>query len=332
MEKHILITGGAGYIGSHTAFQLAEAGHDVVVLDNLYSGHEWAVPKQAEFYEGNISDRTLVQKIIQDHAICSVIHFAGYTVVPESMDNPAKYYDNNVFGSLNLIETCVHQGVRSFVFSSSAAVYGNPQKTPVNETMHPCPINPYGTTKLITEWTLRDLARAASSTFSFVAFRYFNVAGAHPGGLLGQATPEATHLIKVACQVACGSRPSLTIYGDDYATSDGTCIRDYIHVEDLAAAHLLALTYLDHGGTSQILNCGYGQGFSVREVIDCIKEVSGVDFEVTIGPRRAGDPPELIADNTKIKQVLGWNPRYNDLSTICKSAFMWEKKGIEPRY
>ncbi|MCY3769193.1 MAG: UDP-glucose 4-epimerase GalE [Gammaproteobacteria bacterium] len=328
MQKRILVTGGAGYIGSHTALQLIEAGHDVVVLDNLYAGHEWAVPKPARFYEGNISDRTLVQKIIRDHAIGSVIHFAGYTVVPDSMVNPAKYYANNVLGSLNLIETCIHQGVRQFVFSSSAAVYGNPQRVPVSETMHPRPINPYGTTKLMTEWTLRDLARAASGGFSFVALRYFNVAGAHPRGRLGQATPEATHLIKVACQTACGSRPSLTVYGDDYATPDGTCIRDYIHVEDLAAAHLLALDYLDHGGASQVLNCGYGQGFSVREVIDCVKEVSGVDFKVAIGPRRAGDPPELIADNTRIKHLLGWKPRYDDLATICKSAFLWEKKGV----
>jgi UDP-glucose 4-epimerase len=325
VTNRILVTGGAGYIGSHTALLLVNSGHDVVVLDNLYSGHRWAAPSQAEFIQGDIGDRALVAKTIADFGITSVIHFAGHIVVPESVENPAKYYHNNVAGSFNLIDTCIENGVGEFVFSSSAAVYGNPEQCPVSETALTRPINPYGSTKLITEWTLRDLATTAGNGFRYVALRYFNVAGAHMGGGLGQATPEATHLIKVACQAACGTRTRLSIFGDDYETPDGTCIRDYIHVDDLAAAHLDALGYLDGGGDSCVLNCGYGLGFSVKEVVECVKNVSNSDFPVTVEPRRAGDPPRLIADNREIRRVFDWKPQYNDLETICDSAFRWER-------
>ncbi len=332
--KRVLVTGGAGYIGSHTALRLVEAGHDVVVLDNLYSGHRWAVPERAGFAEGNIADRELVGNILRERRIDAVIHFAGHIVVPESVENPGKYYRNNVVGSFNLIEACIAGGVGHFVFSSSAAVYGIPRNgspgggitgTGIAETADPAPINPYGSGKLITEWTLRDLAAGAGGRFKFVALRYFNVAGARADGTLGQATPRATHLIKVACQAACGVRDGLSVFGDDYPTPDGTCIRDYIHVEDLAAAHLDALDYLDAGGESAAMNCGYGHGHSVREVIECVKAVSGVDFPVTIAPRRAGDPPALVADNALIRQRLGWTPRYDDLTTICHTAYRWEQ-------
>jgi len=341
--KRVLVTGGAGYIGSHTSLQLVEAGHQVVVLDNLYSGHRWAVPDQAGFVHGDIADQALVADTIQLHQIDAVIHFAGHIVVPESVENPAKYYHNNVVGSLNLIETCIDCGVGEFVFSSSAAVYGNPNGIPgstsnggpISESTTLSPINPYGTSKLITEWTLRDLAAATKGRFRYVALRYFNVAGAHLDGKLGQATPEATHLIKVACEAACGIRDGMSIFGDDYPTPDGTCIRDYIHVDDLARAHLDALDYMDLDSHAQAaqgikaggieMNCGYGNGYSVKQVIECVKTVSKVDFPVKIEPPRAGDPPQLVADNSLIRQRLGWNPRYNDLMTICRTAFEWEQ-------
>ena len=338
MPNRILVTGGAGYIGSHTVLQLVAAGNTVVVLDNLYSGHVWAIPDEVKFYEGDIQDRKLIETIIQAHRIESIVHFAGHIVVPESVENPSKYYKNNVLGSLNLIETSIAQGVRQFVFSSSAAVYGIPDQSTVTETSQLQPINPYGTTKLMTEWTLRDLSHATKvlsevsaegakeDGFNYVALRYFNVAGAHMGGLLGQATPNATHLIKVACQTACGMREKISIFGDDYDTPDGSCVRDYIHVDDLATAHLNAVDYLANGGESQILNCGYGKGFSVKDVIQCVKSVSGVDFDVDIQPRRLGDPPQLIANSDKIRAIFHWQPKYNDLETICRSAFLWEKK------
>ena len=329
MSQTVLVTGGAGYIGSHTTLQILESGRELVVLDNLYSGHEWAIPGQATFYQGDIKDRKLVSRIIQNHSIDAVVHFAGHIVVPESVENPAKYYQNNVVGSLELIEACVENKVNKFIFSSSAAVYGVAEICPVDETAPLEPINPYGATKLITEWTLRDMAAAADSNLKYVALRYFNVAGAHMGGLVGQATPEATHLIKVACQTACGLRAEMAVFGDDYETPDGTCIRDYIHVDDLAAAHISGLNYLDDGGPSMQLNCGYGNGFSVHEVIDCVKKVSGVDFPVTIEPKRAGDPPQLIADCGKIKRILDWKPNYNDLETICRSAYEWERNLVD---
>ena len=339
MVKRVLVTGGAGYIGSHTTLQLVEAGHQVVVLDNLCAGHRWAVPERAEFEAGDIADPKAVKRIIDAHRIDAVIHFAAHTVVPESVTDPAKYYRNNVVGSLNLIETCLAAGVSRFVFSSSAAVYGAPNNDEPNhriaETAATVPINPYGASKLMTEWTLRDLAASAAAhddnRFGFVALRYFNVAGARADGTLGQATHQATHLVKVACQAACGVRDGLSLFGDDYPTPDGTCIRDYIHVEDLARAHLDALNYLDDGGASIIMNCGYGHGYSVAEVIECVKAVSGVDFPVTIAPRRAGDPPALVADNTRIRQCLGWSPRYDDLSTICRTAYQWEQALLNRR-
>ena len=322
--KRVLVTGGAGYIGSHTARQLVEAGHQVVVLDNLDTGHRWAVPAQAGFERGDVADRARVQRILSEHRIDAVLHFAAHVVVPESVENPGKYYRNNVVGSLNLIEACVDGGVGQFVFSSSAAVYGIPDSSPVSETATPAPINPYGSGKLMTEWTLRDVA-AAGDALRFVALRYFNVAGARADGTLGQATPRATHLIKVACEAACGVRDGMTLYGDDYPTPDGTCVRDYIHVEDLATAHLDALHYLDQGGEPITVNCGYGRGYSVSEVIECVKAVSGADFPVRVAARRAGDPPQLVADNALIRQRFNWNPRYNDLTAICGTAYRWEQ-------
>ena len=322
---NILVTGGAGYIGSHTSLRLLEAGHNIVVLDNLYSGHRWAVSEEVAFYEGDIQDKQLVADIIDKHEIEAVVHFAGHIVVPESVADPAKYYQNNVVGSLDLIETCIQKDVKHFIFSSSAAVYGIPSTATVDETVTLEPINPYGKSKLRTEWTLQDLGFAAGDDFEFVALRYFNVAGAHSSGTLGQATPEATHLIKVACEAACGKRNGMSIFGTDYDTPDGTCIRDYIHVEDLAEAHLDALDYLFEGGKSTIVNCGYGRGFSVKDVVKTVKEVSGSDFSVTMESRRAGDPPQLIADNSKIKKMFNWQSRFDDLETICRSAYEWEK-------
>ena len=326
MSDRILVTGGAGYIGSHTVLQLVEAGNSVVVVDNLYSGHEWALARQATFYQGDIHDRKLIRKILKQHEIETVMHFAAHTVVSESVENPSKYYHNNVLGSLNLIEACIEQGVAQFIFSSSAAVYGATGKRTVKESDRASPINPYGTSKLITEWMLHDLAEAAGGNFNYIALRYFNVAGANMSGKLGQATPEATHLIKVACQTACGIRPGMSIFGDDYDTPDGTCIRDYIHVDDLAAAHLDAWRYLQDGGKTRILNCGYGNGFSVREVVECVKSVSNTDFEVDVRPRRPGDPPQLVANSDAIRRLLNWQPQYNDLEMICRSACEWEKR------
>ncbi len=324
----VLVTGGAGYIGSHTALQLIESGHDVVVLDNLYSGHRWALSADAKFYEGDIADPEIIRNIMDRHDIEAVVHFAGHIVVPESVADPLKYYRNNVAGSLNLIQCCVDKGVEQFVFSSSAAVYGIPNSIPVSENADKNPINPYGLTKLITEWTLSDLS-AAEPGFRYVALRYFNVAGAHIGGGLGQATPQATHLIKVACQTATGQRTEMSVFGDDYDTLDGTCVRDYIHVDDLAKAHLDALNYLSAGGNSLVLNCGYGRGYSVREVIDMVKKVSGVDFKVRQEGRRPGDPAELVANNQQIRQRFNWEPKYADLETICRSAYEWELKLLE---
>lgn len=323
--SHILVTGGAGYIGSHTVLQLLQAGHQVWVLDNLYSGHQWAVTPPAKLVIGDINDDALVRSLLAEHNIDSVIHFAGHIVVPESVENPAKYYENNVVGSLRLIEACEEQGVKHFIFSSSAAVYGEAKTNPISEEALLSPINPYGTTKLMTEWTLRDMCQAPKSEMRYVALRYFNVAGADSKGRLGQSTPDATHLIKVACEAAAGKRQGMAIFGEDYDTPDGSCVRDYIHVEDLANAHVCALDYLQQGGESQAVNCGYGVGYSVKEVVQCVKKVSGVDFDVTMRDRRAGDPAQLIASNEKIKTVLGWQPKCNDLELICRHAFEWEQ-------
>ena len=324
---NILVTGGAGYIGSHTSRQLIEAGYSVTVVDNLYSGHRWAIPDEATFIEGDVGDHPLMESVLKERKINAVVHFAGHIVVPESVSDPLKYYSNNALNSGRLIAACQEAGVEHFVFSSTAATYGAPQVISIDEQVRTEPINPYGRTKLITEWMLEDIAHAANrSPFRYIALRYFNVAGASLDTTLGQTTPEATHLIKVACEAATGQRESITIFGTDYETDDGTCIRDYIHVEDLAGAHLNALTWLLKGGDSQVLNCGYGHGYSVREVIETVKAVSGVDFEVVEGSRRAGDPPELIADSSRIRERLGWTPNLDNLEIICRTAWKWEQK------
>lgn len=322
----VLVTGGAGYIGSHTVYQLVEAGHDVVVVDNLYSGHRWAVHPSANFVLADISDGAVIACILSTHRFDAVIHFAAHMVVPESVADPLKYYQNNVAASTSLLRACVAAGVERFIFSSTAAVYGNPEYVPVDENAATLPINPYGTTKLVMEWMLRDVASSTNDQFRYVALRYFNVAGARGDGTIGQATPNATHLIKVACEAATGKRSQISIFGTDYPTPDGTCIRDYIHVEDLARAHLDALAYLQEGGRSETFNCGYGRGFSVKEVLECVKSISGVDFLVIEEARRAGDPGNLTANADKIRQVLGWKPRFDDLSLICRSAYEWELK------
>ena len=328
----LLVTGGAGYIGSHTTHQLVKAGYQVIVLDNLSTGHLWAIPKEAIFVQGDIGDYDLVSQVLRQHKIQSVIHFAGSIVVPESVALPLKYYENNTINSHRLLKACADAGVHQFVFSSTAAVYGAPKTLPVSEESPAEPLNPYGTSKLMTEWILRDFAQSfspqisPSKRFRYVALRYFNVAGAQLEGNLGQVVPNATHLIKVACETACGLRKSASIFGTDYGTRDGTCIRDYIHVEDLARAHLDAIQYLNDGGESQVMNCGYGHGFSVREVLKKVKEVSGVDFPVHEEGRRPGDSPAVVADASKIRKMLGWKPQYDDLGIICETALRWEKK------
>ncbi|HKQ30123.1 MAG TPA: UDP-glucose 4-epimerase GalE, partial [Burkholderiales bacterium] len=324
------VTGGAGYIGSHATWQLIDAGYSVVVLDNLYSGHRWAVHPRAAFEEGNAGDIELVRQLLRRFSIDAVLHFAGHIVVPESVSDPLKYYQNNTAVSRNLIAACAEEGIGNFIFSSTAAVYGTPQTIPVTEQTPTIPINPYGRSKLMTEWMLRDLAQselsgATGKRFRYIALRYFNAAGARLDGALGQATPEATHLIKVACEAACGRRERLSIFGTDYDTPDGTCVRDYIHVEDLAAAHVAALQYLEQAEQSQVFNCGYGRGFSVREVLAMVRDVSGQDFAITEALRRAGDPPALISDSSLLRRVLHWQPKYEDLRTICESAYRWER-------
>lgn len=320
----ILVTGGAGYIGSHASKLLVEAGYDLVVLDNLYSGHRWAVPKEATFVEGNAGDIKLVSDLIHQHNIKAVIHFAGHIVVPESVADPLKYYGNNTCVSRNLLQACTACGVENFIFSSTAAVYGTPEKLPATESTPTLPINPYGRSKLMTEEILADVA--ATGKLHYMALRYFNVAGADPEGGIGQATPEATHLIKVACEVATGQRDHIDVFGTDYPTPDGTCVRDYIHVMDLGRAHILALQYLLKGGKSETLNCGYGHGFSVNEVLSSVAKVSGKKLNIRMAPRRAGDPAALVADATKLRNLLHWTPQLDALDTICKTAFDWEVK------
>ncbi|MFW2440415.1 MAG: UDP-glucose 4-epimerase GalE [Arenicellales bacterium] len=331
MPNSVLVTGGAGYIGSHTCHQLVEAGEHVVVVDNFYSGHRWALPDQVALVEANAGDIELTSRLMREHKVDTVIHFAGHIVVPESVTDPLKYYRNNTQNSRNLLEACMLSGVNQLVFSSTAAVYGIPDVQPVTEQTGALPINAYGRSKLMTEWMMKDLADRPDidDNFRYVALRYFNVAGARSDLRVGQATPDATHLIKVACQTALGQRDAVHIFGTDYPTEDGTGVRDYIHVEDLAAAHLSALDYLRSGGDSIAMNCGYSKGFSVREVIDMVKKVSGVDFKVIESPRRAGDPPELIAGNELIQQTLDWDIRHDDLEHICRTAYEWEAKWAE---
>ncbi|GAW67272.1 UDP-glucose 4-epimerase [Geoanaerobacter pelophilus] len=307
--------------------QLSEAGHEVIVFDNLSTGSADALINGERLIVGDLSDERKIGEVLRETGAKSVLHFAAAIVAPESVQLPLKYYSNNTRNTLNLIKACVDNKVERFIFSSTAAVYGIPEGGRAAEESPTVPINPYGTSKLMSEWMLRDAAFAHG--FSYVALRYFNVAGADPQARMGQRTPDATHLIKVACQAALGMRDSVSIFGTDYDTPDGTGIRDYIHIEDLAAAHLYALKYLEKGGASSTINVGYGQGGSVREVIKVVKEVSGVDFKVVEGPRRPGDPADLVAVADRIRTVLGWTPRYNDLRTIIEDAWRWEKKLFE---
>jgi UDP-glucose 4-epimerase len=322
-RKSLLVTGGAGYIGSHVVRQLGAAGYPVIVLDNLSTGFRRSV-LHGELVEGNSGDRELVGNLIREHGIEAVLHFAAHIVVPESVAEPLKYYGNNTCNTRNLLQACHDNGVKRFIFSSTAAVYGIPAGPAAGEDSPLAPINPYGLSKLMSEWMLRDLA--AAGELRYVALRYFNVAGADPEGRIGQSTPKATHLIKVACEHAVGNRDQVAIFGTDYPTPDGSGVRDYIHVDDLAAAHILALNYLEQGGASQILNCGYGHGYSVREVLDSVQRVSGVKLNIREEPRRAGDPPALIAKADRIRDVLGWQPRHDDLDFIVKTALAWEKR------
>jgi len=320
----ILVTGGAGYIGSHMVHALIDAGERVVVLDNLSTGFDWAMPKAATLVVGETGDQALVAGVIAQHGVASIIHFAASIVVPDSVADPLGYYRNNTANSRSLIECAVKGGVQRFIFSSTAAVYGNPDKVPVGEDDPVKPMSPYGSSKLMTEIMLRDAG--AAHGLAHVILRYFNVAGADPALRTGQSTKGATHLIKVAVETALGLRPKMMVFGTDYPTPDGTCVRDYIHVSDLVRAHSDALAYLRGGGASTTLNCGYGRGFSVLEVIDTVKRASGVDFTVETAPRRAGDPAGIVAASERIRATLGWRPQLDDLSTITRHALDWERK------
>lgn len=322
----LLVTGGAGYIGSHVAHQLADEGHQVTVLDNLYSGHRWAIPEKARFFEGNVADKEFLEKILRDEGVEGVLHFAAHIEVGESVQHPAKYYRNNTVASLGLFETCMSVGVSKIIFSSTAAVYGEPgDSAPLSEASPLQPVNPYGISKLMSERMLRDLSAASGGRMNHVILRYFNAAGARRDLRVGQATPRATHLVKVAAEAALGQRDSLMIYGTDYPTADGTCLRDYIHIEDLVQAHIDALKYLEQNGASDVFNVGYGHASSVLEVIEAMRRVSGREIRAIAGARRAGDASVVLADNQKIRRVLGWRPRFDDLDLICRTAFEWEK-------
>jgi UDP-glucose 4-epimerase len=320
----VLITGGAGYIGSHMVYEAVERGHEVAVLDDLSTGMRSLVAPEAHFHQGHVGDRTLVRRLLHYYSVSAVIHFAGSIVVPDSVKDPLLYYANNTVASRNLIEACVAEGVKNFIFSSTAAVYGTPELNPIGEEARTAPINPYGRSKLMTEWMLEDSARAYD--LRYVALRYFNVAGGDTKGRTGQSTPRATHLIKRACQAALGRIEALDIFGNDFPTRDGTGIRDYIHVSDLVAAHALALDHLEGGGNSLVLNCGYGHGFTVREVVGAVEKVVGRKLPVRDSPRRPGDPAELVADSTRLKQRLAWRPEHDDLEEIVATAYAWEKR------
>ena len=325
MGETILVKGGAGYIGSHTVQQLLARGESVVVLDNLSTGFRQSVPG-VTFVEGDVGDPQRVSALLREHAIRTVIHFAAHTIVPESVSDPLKYYGNNTCQTRSLLATCSAHGVKHFVFSSTAAVYGIPESGLASEDARLAPINPYGTSKLMSEWMLRDLG--AATDLRYVVLRYFNVAGSDPQGRIGQSTRKATLLVKVACEASVGRREAVSIFGTDYPTPDGTGVRDYIHVVDLADAHLLAVDYLRNGGESQTLNCGYGHGYSVREVLDSVQRVSGAPLKVLEMPRRAGDPPSLVASSDRIRQVLGWVPRLDDLDGIVASSLNWERRQL----
>jgi UDP-glucose 4-epimerase len=320
----VLVTGGAGYIGSHMVHALVDAGERVVVLDNLTTGFDWAVAKNATLVVAGTGDQARVAALIAEHKVDAVIHFAASIVVPDSVRDPLSYYRNNTANSRALIETAIKGGVRQFIFSSTAAVYGNPERVPVREDDPTIPMSPYGSSKLMTEIMLRDAG--AAHGLRHVILRYFNVAGADPRGRTGQSTKGATHLIKVAVETALGLRPKMDVFGTDYPTPDGTCIRDYIHVSDLVRAHSDALDYLRGGGACATLNCGYGRGFSVLEVIDTVKRVAGVEFKVELAPRRAGDPAQIVAASDRARAMLKWQPHFDDLDTIVTHALAWEKK------
>ena len=321
----VLVTGGAGYIGSHMAWALLDAGEEVVVLDRLSTGFRWAVPAEARFYLGDVGDRAVLSQIFAENDINAILHFAGSIVVPQSVANPLDYYENNTGNTRLLAAAAIAAGIRHFVFSSTAAVYGDQKDdTPVFENADLHPKNPYGQSKLMSEMMLRDAA--AAHDFRFVALRYFNVAGSDTQGRIGQSTRAATLLVKVACEVAVGKRPHLSVFGTDYPTPDGTGVRDYIHVEDLASAHVNALTYLREGGRSLVANCGYGHGYSVREVISSVEKIAGIKLAVREEPRRAGDPPSLVARVDKVREQLGWSPRLDDIDLIVRSSLEWERR------
>lgn len=320
----VLVTGGAGYIGSHTTLALNTAGYDVVVYDNLSSGRADAVIAPADLVVGELSDTARLNALMQEQRFDAVIHFAASLIVPESVTHPLKYYLNNTVNTTRLLDLAVANNIRHFVFSSSAAVYGTPEVMPITENVATAPINPYGRSKLMSEWIIRDTSTAYPA-MSHCILRYFNVAGADPRGRIGQSTPEATHLVKVASQAALGKRDALYIFGTDYPTPDGTCVRDYIHVSDLADVHLEALRFLEAGHASTVFNCGYGHGYSVREIVDAVKRVSGTDFKVIETQRRQGDPPALVADNTAFIDSTGWSPRLDDIDTIVRTALEWEE-------
>ena len=318
----VLVTGGAGYIGSHMVLELLDSGENVIVLDNLSTGFRWAVPANTTLVVGDVGDQELVRSITRKHGISAIIHFAGSIVVPESVADPLGYYNNNTVKSRALMEVAVEMGIKHFIFSSTAAVYGMPKENPVREDAELRPMSPYGSSKMMTEIMLADTSRAHD--FRYVALRYFNVAGADPKGRSGQSTPQATHLLKVACETALGKRASMEVFGTDYDTPDGTCIRDYIQVTDLARAHMAALRHLRDGGESDVFNCGYSKGYSVMQVIEAAKRASGADFEVRLGARRPGDPAAIVAASDKIRVRLGWRPAHDNLDTIAVQALAWE--------
>lgn len=320
----VLVTGGAGYIGSHTVLALADRGEDVIVLDNLSTGFASVIPDGVAFVEGNLGDRALLDRVMDDQDLDAVIHFAGSIVVPDSVADPLAYYHNNTVNSRELIAACVAHRVPRFIFSSTAAVYGTPQTVPVPEDAPLEPISPYGASKLMTEWMLRDTTQAHD--FEYVALRYFNVAGADPKGRAGQSTARATHLIKVALEAVTGARDHVQVFGNDYDTPDGTGIRDYIHVSDLAAAHLAALDHMRRGKKGGPFNCGYGHGASVLEVLETVQRVSGRAIDVRHAPRRAGDPAELVSDATRLRSRLDWQPELDDLAVIVEHALRWEER------
>lgn len=326
MDRTALVTGGAGYIGSHVAWALIDAGWRVVVLDDLSTGRRALVPLKARFVQGDVGDAALLRQVLREEVVTAVLHFAGAIVVPESVADPIAYYRNNVIGSIALIEACLDCDVKRFVFSSTAAVYGDPEEIPIPEDAPTRPLNPYGQSKLMVEQVLRDVDRA--HRLPHVVLRYFNVAGADPAGRSGQSGAKATHLIKLACEVAVGARAGMDIYGTDYDTPDGTAIRDYIHVTDLADAHLRALDYLLRSEPSLTLNCGYGRGFSVREVLRMVEQVAGRPIPAHAAPRRPGDSPRLVAEPRALRERLGWSPRHDDLKQIVATALAWERRRV----